>query len=1063
MNEKTRRKVLQALGSSAIGATLPLSNISRAVQVSATIECGETHQGELNEQDEVHYPCGIDVGSGYYEPISFSAQAGCEITVTMERLSEPEPEEYYNIYIGIENQAGELVATNSYTYVDDENPETLEYELNTGGEYIIRAGSACSPGDEVFPYEISLSCSCSGPSLSLELTGDTIEPGGTAVVEYVLTNTGGNVATAIEGNLNLPSDNWQLGGSGSFTSLEPGESESVSVAVLVPENASGEYTIDGSVTDDADNEASASATITVEEAGEPEFEITAQSTTGAVAPGETTQLFPAISNTGDSSGDPSAYFQPATESTSHNADYYGDEFTVVTHDDDGGDWQFEAWAWEDVGPGETREPSIELRVAETVEPGEYTFRIEVLTGGSSDDTATATITVGQDNTPPNAAFTIAPENPTVGDTLTFDASGSNDPDGTIEIYEWKVGDGDTFTPEGSEFTAELSEVGEMTVTLRVTDNDSATDSITKTITVTDTVSITDMKPVQIVANSRLEPPAQSSPGGSSASEFPTYPPLIPGKGTGVVFDLEQDTLDAIPDGASVVVNCTADGEYSDLSRLQYTKSELAEIADRPMLGGAFDESTLNIPSVELPPDGQRSITLRIALATDQGEPIDPPLVEETITEDLDFTCREPDEIRVGVAQLENPDPNSSQPYGDVDKFEETVEEIEEALRNRFPTREEKITVKSTPDPVSGILPTGLPTPEGINVNLVVICVDQANGYDKLISEFPSSDFDATLLIVPDGYFQENGYSDISGIHIGAGVVQPQFAAMAEEGRRPSDTADTALHELGHHFLPTDFYPDKIAQRREGGQIDNDHARTQFRDVDDDDSPEDTPGVVSAAFSVNISSGQQLSTDAPGTMTYEDGDPVPDTLMYEKLLEGLEPRPPTAQLVDDGSRLVLSVIALIVDEGIEIITESTYQGYPMPDVPDGDVTVTIRDANENQINQQTAPVGLTYHPTTAGSGAPSELTLEPAYRMSVPISEEAEEVEFKHEAGATETVSLSESTDEPAPDDSEDNETTGGDGNGSDGFGSGFGVGGALAGLGGAGYLLKRRLNDEDSE
>ncbi len=35
------------------------------------------------------------------------------------------------------------------------------------------------------------------------------------------------------------------------------------------------------------------------------------------------------------------------------------------------------------------------------------------------------------------------------------------------------------------------------------------------------------------------------------------------------------------------------------------------------------------------------------------------------------------------------------------------------------------------------------------------------------------------------------------------------------------------------------------------------------------------------------------------------------------------------------------------------------------------------------------------------------------------------------------------------------------GNGGDGFGPGFAVGGALAGLGGAGYLLKRRLNDEE--
>jgi outer membrane protein assembly factor BamB len=35
--------------------------------------------------------------------------------------------------------------------------------------------------------------------------------------------------------------------------------------------------------------------------------------------------------------------------------------------------------------------------------------------------------------------------------------------------------------------------------------------------------------------------------------------------------------------------------------------------------------------------------------------------------------------------------------------------------------------------------------------------------------------------------------------------------------------------------------------------------------------------------------------------------------------------------------------------------------------------------------------------------------------------------------------------------------------GSDGFGPDFGVGGALAGVGGAGYLLKRRLDDENRE
>ena len=56
------------------------------------------------------------------------------------------------------------------------------------------------------------------------------------------------------------------------------------------------------------------------------------------------------------------------------------------------------------------------------------------------------------------------------------------------------------------------------------------------------------------------------------------------------------------------------------------------------------------------------------------------------------------------------------------------------------------------------------------------------------------------------------------------------------------------------------------------------------------------------------------------------------------------------------------------------------------------------------------------------------------------------------------------TDDPDDGDTDDtDDPDDGDTDDDDGFGPGFGVGGALAGLGGAGYLLKRRLDDEDSE
>jgi len=323
-------------------------------------------------------------------------------------------------------------------------------------------------------------------SLTLAITDATAEAGGTATVTYILTNEGSAGSTGLQGRIDFPPGNWQLGESGSFTSLDPGESDSVSAEVLLPDSASGEYTIDGDVTDNAGNEASASATITVEETGEPEFEFTAEASPETVALGEETTLEFTITNVGDGVGDDlyAAFFG---DEELRNAYPYQQPFEISSRDDDGGGWDG-GWLYGPsfdsvIAPGETRMPSVDVTVTESAAPGEYTFALENINTDDGPAVATVTVTVAQDNTPPNASFTVSPEAPTVADTLTFDGSESNDPDGTIETYEWKVGDGDTFTPEGPEFTTELSQAGEMTVSLRVTDDDNATDTATQTVTV----------------------------------------------------------------------------------------------------------------------------------------------------------------------------------------------------------------------------------------------------------------------------------------------------------------------------------------------------------------------------------------------------------------------------------------------------------------------------------------------------------------------------------------------------------------------------------------------------
>ena len=65
----------------------------------------------------------------------------------------------------------------------------------------------------------------------------------------------------------------------------------------------------------------------------------------------------------------------------------------------------------------------------------------------------------------------------------FDASTSDDPDGTIASYEWDFGDGGT--DAGETVTHTFAAPGTYPVTLTVTDDDNAEHSVTEDVTVTD--------------------------------------------------------------------------------------------------------------------------------------------------------------------------------------------------------------------------------------------------------------------------------------------------------------------------------------------------------------------------------------------------------------------------------------------------------------------------------------------------------------------------------------------------------------------------------------------------
>ncbi|OPY18843.1 MAG: PKD domain protein [Methanomethylovorans sp. PtaU1.Bin093] len=71
----------------------------------------------------------------------------------------------------------------------------------------------------------------------------------------------------------------------------------------------------------------------------------------------------------------------------------------------------------------------------------------------------------------NVPYNVVEKDP----PITFDASGSSDPDGTIISYEWDFGDGDTETVISPTHT--YTETGVYTVNLTITDNDG--ESVTK--------------------------------------------------------------------------------------------------------------------------------------------------------------------------------------------------------------------------------------------------------------------------------------------------------------------------------------------------------------------------------------------------------------------------------------------------------------------------------------------------------------------------------------------------------------------------------------------------------
>ncbi|GEM_PF-1193057 len=154
-------------------------------------------------------------------------------------------------------------------------------------------------------------------------------------------------------------------------------------------------------------------------------------------------------------------------------------FVAVGEDPDLPSGETLRFRW-DFGDGTTRETSrgeVEHRYAR---PGRYTVTvIAVDPRGAESPPASLTITVR--NAPPRAEIAAEPREGTAPLRVAFDASGSQDPDGSIARYEWTFGDGTTARGERVEHLYEAA--GVFTATLTVTDEDGAQATASVTIRV----------------------------------------------------------------------------------------------------------------------------------------------------------------------------------------------------------------------------------------------------------------------------------------------------------------------------------------------------------------------------------------------------------------------------------------------------------------------------------------------------------------------------------------------------------------------------------------------------
>ncbi len=172
-----------------------------------------------------------------------------------------------------------------------------------------------------------------------------------------------------------------------------------------------------------------------------------------------------------------------------NGPYTGTEDVAITFNglgsyDPDGDPLTYAWSFGDGNTGTGVNPTHVYTAGET-----YTVTLVVNDGKVDSEPSYSTATITEVNDSP-IADAGPDQTATVNEVITFDGSGSTDPEGNIASYAWDFGDGISGT--GITVTHAYSTAGTYTVTLTVTDDGGLTDSDTAIVTVTEAPAVPTM-------------------------------------------------------------------------------------------------------------------------------------------------------------------------------------------------------------------------------------------------------------------------------------------------------------------------------------------------------------------------------------------------------------------------------------------------------------------------------------------------------------------------------------------------------------------------------------------